>query len=383
MKFELKRTPEQVELVKLMASPNKNVAYEAQAAISELLGPIVAELFLQADITNLIYKDLPFNQGEDPAFPLDLFANVPEGYNTIWMQNIAGGVPTNFMTLPVNEMRFSTYQIDSAISYLKKYARLARLDVVAKAIERLMQEINLKQQKNAWAPFFAALANASYNSLANNGGTALKSVFRSQTAAFFTLTDLNKMFTALRRLNSSWVGGTTTETTALTDLFISPEIKEQIRGFAYQPVNTQGSNVTTGTVASGVLGLPEAEREKIWNAAGTESIFNVALHELNELGVGFKFTQLFQAMAGGNNYTTYAGAGSATFNSATSDLVIGLDANKEFAYRPVETNADTGNEFSLQPDDQFLQRSEKIGMWGALTEGRVIIDMRPCVGLII
>lgn len=383
MKFELKRTPEQVELVKLMASSNRQVAYEAQAAISMLLAPLVAELYLQADITNLIYKDIPFNEGEDPAFPIDLYQNQPEGYNTIWMQNIAGGVPSNFMTLPVNEVRFTTFQIESAISYLKKYAALARLDVVAKGIERLMQEINLKQQRNAWAPFFANLANASYTSLMNNGGTPLKNVFRSANPGFFSLADLNKMFTALRRLNSSWVGGTTTESSALTDLFISPEIKEQIRGFAYQPVNTLTANNQTPGASSGVVTLPDAEREKIWNAAGVESIFNVALHELNELGVGYKFTQLFQAMAGSNTYTNYTGGGSATFNSATSDLVIGIDANKEVAFRPVEIKADSGSEFSLVPDDQFLMRSQKLGWWGAVTEGRVIIDSRPYLGVIV
>lgn len=382
MKFELKRTPEQIELVKLMASSNRQVAYEAQAAISTLLAPVVGELFLQSDITNLIYKDIPFNEGEDPAFPIDIFFNVPEGYNQIWSQNIAGGVPTNFMTLPVNEVRFTTYQIESAISYLKKYAALARLDVVAKALERLMQEINLKQQKNAWAPFFAALANASYTALATNGGAAIPSVFRTASTGFFTLADLNKMFTALRRLNSSWVGGTTTEVSSLTDLFISPETKEQIRGFAYQPVNTQGANVVTGTASSGVVALPDAEREKIFNSAGVETLFNVALHELNELGAGYKFNLLFQAMAGANQYSTYAGSGTATFNGSSSDLIIGLDANKENAFRPVEIKADSGSQFSLVPDDQFLMRSQKLGWWGAVTEGRVIVDIRNSIGLI-
>lgn len=383
MKIELKRTDEQVELVKLMASSDRNKSYEAQAAISTLLSPVVAELFLQADITNLIYKDLPFNQGEDPSFPLDLYAHDPEGVNVIWSQNMAGGIPTNQVLPPINELRFTTYKIDSAISYSKKYARMARLDVIGKAIEMLMQQINLKQQKNAWAPFFAALANASYTSLANNGGTALPSVFRSATAGNFTLADLNKMFTAMRRLNSSWVGGTPQETASLTDLFLSPEIKEQIRGFAYQPVNTQGANVITGTAASGVIPLPDAEREKIFNSAGVETLFSVALHELNELGIGYRFTQLFQAMAGANQFSTYAGSGTATFNSATTDLVIGLDANKTNAFRPVEVNADSGSTFTLQPDDQFLIRSNKLGLYGSLEEGRCILDMRNSLGLLV
>lgn len=383
MKIKLKSSPEQVELVQLMASKDRNKSYEAQAAISTLLAPLVAELFLQADITNLLYEDLPYNQGEDPSFPLDLYAHSPEGTNTIWSQNIAGGIPTNQVLPPINELRFTTYKIDSAISYDKKYAAMARLDVVGKALTQLMQEISLKQQKNAWAPFFFALANAAYTSLANNGGTALPSVWRTLNAGYFTLADLNKMFTGLKRLNSSWVGGTTEEKSSLTDLFLSPEIKEQIRGFAYQPVNTQGANVIAGTAASGVIALPEEERAKIFNSAGIDTIFNVALHELNELGINYKFGQLFQYAAGTNTFATYANSGAATFNSASSDLIIGVDANRTTCYRPVEKDADTGSTFTLVPDDQFFVRSNKIGLYGSLTEGRTIIDMRNAIANIV
>ena len=38
MKITLKRTPEQVELVKAMASRNRTVAYEAQVALAEFIG---------------------------------------------------------------------------------------------------------------------------------------------------------------------------------------------------------------------------------------------------------------------------------------------------------------------------------------------------------
>ena len=42
MKITLKRTPEQVELVKAMASRNRQVAYEAQIALAEFIGPVLA-----------------------------------------------------------------------------------------------------------------------------------------------------------------------------------------------------------------------------------------------------------------------------------------------------------------------------------------------------
>lgn len=383
-KLHLESNAEQVELVKLMGSKDRAKAYEAQAAISTLLAPIVAQLFDQADVTNLMYQKLTYNEGEDPAFPLDLFAGVPEGYFTIWQQNMAGGVPTNLVLQPTNELRFTPYTIESAVSFLKKYVRLSRVNVVAMAMNRLMQEINLKLQRNAWAPYLSALANAN-NISGQQGIGLLQNVFRSRTAGFFTLTDMNKMFTALRRLNASWVGGSTNEVASLTDLFMSPEVKEQIRGFAYNPVNSQGANVVAGTASSGVVTLPDADREKIFNSAGVDTIFNVSLHELNELGVGYRFNQLFQAVAGANTFSVYGTANSAgtTYDSTASDLVIGIDANKTNAWRAVEVSADSGSEFTLLPDDQFLMRSEKIGWFGQLTEARVILDTRNVIGVIV
>ena len=44
MKITLKRTEEQVELVKAMASKNRDVAYEAQVALAEFIGPVLAKV---------------------------------------------------------------------------------------------------------------------------------------------------------------------------------------------------------------------------------------------------------------------------------------------------------------------------------------------------
>ena len=40
MKITLKRTDEQVELVKAMASRNRETAYAAQVALAEFIGPV-------------------------------------------------------------------------------------------------------------------------------------------------------------------------------------------------------------------------------------------------------------------------------------------------------------------------------------------------------
>ena len=56
MKITLKRTPEQVELVKAMASRNRNVAYEAQVALAEFIGPVLAEVLKNAPTVSNLFQ---------------------------------------------------------------------------------------------------------------------------------------------------------------------------------------------------------------------------------------------------------------------------------------------------------------------------------------
>ena len=44
--------------------------------------------------------------------------------------------------------------------------------------------------------------------------------------------------------------------------------------------------------------------------------------------------------------------------------------------RAVATDSESGDEFSLVADDQFVTRQSKIGYYGSLEEGRMIIDDR-------
>lgn len=369
MKLKLKNTPEQVELIKAMASRDTTVAREATEAFAAFIGPVVSKVLMQAGTASAIYTDLPYNEDDSPSIPLDLFYNeTNEGYVTVWSQNVAGGLPSSVVE-GFAEMKVSTYRLDSAVSFLKRYARRGRLDVVSKAVERMTNEVLVKQERNAWAVVLKALADAS-----TNGADHLESI----SGGVFTLGGLNSLMTLVKRINTSYAGGTTVDTYGLTDLFISPEIKADIRSFAYNPVGGGVANTSVSTSENAkVTDLPAGIREDIYRGAGSQEIYGISLHELVELGTGRKYNALFDTLLA-------AGPNSAvTFDPSTAEIVVGVDLSKDAFVRPVAQNSDTGSTFTALPDDQFVARQEKLGFYGSLEEGRVCLDARAIAGLIV
>ena len=360
MKLKLKNTPEQVELIKAMASRDGNVAREATEAFAAFIGQVVSKVLMQAGTASAVYSDLPYNEDDSPSIPLDLFSNEnSEGYTTVWSQNVAGGLPSSVVE-GFSELKVSTYRLDSAVSFLKRYARRGRLDVVSKAVERMTNEVLVKQERNAWAVVLKALAEAS-----TNGADHL--VELGSTSGKFTLGGLNSLLTLVKRINTSYAGGSTVDTYGMTDLFISPEVKEDIRSFAYNQVTNQNTD------------LPAGVREEIYRGGGQQEIYGIALHELVELGQGRKYNTLFDVLlaAGGNS--------AISFNPASDgdEILVGADLSKDAFVRPVAQNSETSSTFTALPDDQFVSRSEKIGFYGSLEEGRVCLDARAIAGIIL
>ena len=364
MKLKLKNTAEQIELVKAMGSRDTAVAAEANQAFAAFLGPVVAKVLMQAATASAIYTDLPYDEDDRPSIPLDLWFDGGEGYTTTWSQNVAGGLPTSTVE-GFSEMKVATYRLDAAVSFLKRYARRGRLDVVSKAVERMANELLVKQERNAWAVALKTLAES---------GNVLNT---DETTVVFTLDILNRLMTQVKRINRSYAGGTTTDAYGLTDIFVSPEVKEDIRSFAYQPVSittypeqSQGGN-TYLPKNNNLTNLPDGVREDIYRNAGTQEIYGVAIHDLIELGPNQKYQSLFKEF--------YTGS----FTASSDELIVGLDLTKDAFVRPVARQAESGGTFTALPDDQFVARSEKIGFYGFLEEGRACVDARAVHGVVI
>ena len=377
MKITLDRTPEQVELVKAMASKNRDVAYEAQTALAEFIGPVLAEVVNAAPTVSNMFTSLQFNSDESPSIPLDLYHDITdEDYIQVWSQSVPGGLPTNQVAPSQSELKFTTYTLDSALSFDKRYASRSRLDVVSKTFTRMAQEVLLKQEKTSASMIMTALANATPN--------GEKHVIRSAQANRFLLSDLNKLFTKAKRINTAWTGGTPAERRGrgITDILVSPEIVEEIRGLAYNPINTVGSDSIPGT---------DSMRDAVFNSAGIPEFYGVSIQEYNEMGDGQKWNTTFDVAAGNTTYDEHYVTGGAarafgdngSGGAVDEQIIVGVDLSRESMIRAVATDSESGDEFSLVADDQFVTRQSKIGYYGSLEEGRMIIDDRVLLGLIV
>ena len=367
MKISLKRTPEQVELVKAMASKNRNVSYEAQVALAEFIGPVLAEVINNAPTLSNLFTSLQFNADDNPSIPLDLYYDISdEDYIKVYSASVAGGLPQNQVLPTSSEMKIATYSLDSALSFDRRYAAKSRMDVVSKTFSRMAQEILLKQESTSASLVLGSVADATTNNLDH--------LILAGTNGRFLLDDLNKLFTRIKRINSSFSGGTPANGRGrgLTDLIVSPEVVEELRSMAYNPINTK--QATSGTTS---IPATDEMRNAIYNSAGIPEFYGVSVMEINEMGGGQKFNTIFGGLAAAGSTTAQ------TFvDSTNQELVLGIDRSRESLVRAVAVDEDSGSEFDLIADDQYSIRQKKIGYFGSLEEGRAVLDNRALVGVI-
>jgi hypothetical protein len=356
------------EILRAMASKNKVEAWEAQETFAAFVGPTIDQVLDQVAASNLVFQKFSYDAGDNPSIPLDLLEGNTEGLITVWSETLAGGLATNHVS-GMDDFRFTVENLTSAVSCLKQYAKGARMDVITVMIKRMVQEILAKSEYLNWSTLLASVANA------RTGPGGVAQVYAGATAGEFKLADLNTLWTKVKRLRSSWLGGTPTSIPGrgLTHLLISPEVEGDIRAFVYNPQNT---TAVPNTDESTVLPLTNNLREEIYRNAGISSLWGVKLVPLNELGVGQAYNQIF------DDYYTPINS-EPTFNAATQEVLIGLDLSVPAYLKLVETDAEAGSETVVEPDDQWVRRSEKLGFYAARREGRIAIDSKSSACILI
>ena len=363
VELKLKNTPEQIELFEAAASSDSIKRAQAQEAIAKFIGPVIRQVIDLAGFTQDLYDEQPYNEDDTPMFPLDLYYGAGVNSVTVWQQNSAGGLGTTNV-YGLQEMPIQTFRLDSAVSFNEKTIRRGRLPYISLGLNRMAQELLRKVENNGFYILLKALAEARTNSLEH--------LIQSATADVLQLDDFNKLITRSKRINSAWDGGTPTApySNGATDLYLSPEMMEQIRAFAYQPMNTRG---VPNSDESTVIPLPERIREEIYNNAGVPEIYGKAIHELHELGISKRYNTIFDNL--------YSGA--LTFGTANQELVIGVDRSRKALIKPIAQNADNSSTFESKVDDQWTLRSGKLGWFTAAEMGFVCVDSRILSGLVI
>jgi len=356
MNITLKRTEEQLELVKAMASRDRDVAYEAQQALAAFIGPVLAEVIDTVPTISNLFSPFSFAADDNPSIPLDLYYAVTDDeYIKVYTTNAPGGSPSSHVTPTHSEMKISTYRLESAVDFDKRYAARSRVDVVSKTMTRLAQEI-LIQQENASAGLL-------FGTIADNNS---KLYIQSGSQGNLTLDDFNKMLTKAKRNNPAWNGGTPERSRGLTDLIVSPEVIQNLREIAYNPVNTKGGSAYTSAGAAvagdggvGNIAATDSMREALFSQAGMPEFYGVSLMEIYELGSGQKYQKVAQTLISQHN---------------RSDIVIGLDRTREAMLRAVAVDAESGTSLTVSADDQYVTRQKKIGYYAELEEGRTVIN---------
>ena len=379
MKITIKRTEDQLALIRAMGSNNREEAYEAQAAVAELLGPIVSEVINNAPTVGNLYTTISYGEDDNPSLPLDLFHDITdENYIQVYSQQVAGGLPYSQVFPAHNELKFQTYTLDSALAFDRKYVRKARLDVVSKTFTRMAQEVMLKQTTTAFNVLATALIKASGPAAA--GGN----IIGSTTENRFVLDDLNRLITLSKRINDSFSGGTPVGgvKSGVTDLLVSPEMVQELRSMSYNPINTIDSDGDTPDSGGDGQVAPDALRQQLFSGAGLPSFYGINIMEINEMGIGQRFNKLFGAIVASESATVPSGGDNTSgWNTAQDEILIGIDRSKDALIRPTVIGEGSPSELQVLVDDQFSVRQNKIGYYGKVEEGRICINNKALVGL--
>lgn len=368
--IKLEETPERLQVIKAMASRDKQEAMAAREAFAAFVGPVVSQVLDQISTSNLVFEEHQYIRGNEPSLPVDLFYGNSEGLIKVWSPSIAGGLASNLIS-GVEDFRFQITGLATAIHFLDRYIQDARLDVVSLGIRRAAQEIGVQEDYLAWSTLLGALANQRINGqvpIISGGG-----------AGHFVVDDLNKLWTLVKRSRNSWALGTPTGVPGrgLTHLIISPEVAGDIRAFSYNPQNT--TVVPANGTESTALGLPDNIRSDIFKSAELPSLFGVGFIELNEFGVGQAYNEFFSDL--------YTPQGSEpTFNPATQEIVIGVDLSLPSFVKMVEKDPSYGDGTSsivAEVDDQFVRRQRKTGWYFEKQMGFGVFDAKNLAAIII
>jgi hypothetical protein len=385
MKIKLKEKPEQIALIKAMGSSDEETSQKAMKVFANLVGPLAKKVLDETNIVDSLYDTISVGEFEPRTIPLDDFYNIDKpDYVRVTFSSQPGDLAYSQLT-GADDIPFTTFTLTSAIAMYRKYLKAGRIQHAENGIRKMLNEVRFKMKRQGIQPILDSVANAQTNGKFH--------VTRSTAANQFTLADFNRLETLAARIITSALGGTPNNSGArgITDLLMSPEMVEQIRAIAYEPMNTRAGVTTNGTgggadgVATSVIPAPESVRESVYAAAGIPNIYGTNIIQMIEMGVGQDFNTIFGGFAGGNNYPDAAGTGTRTFDGANDEFILGINRSVDVnGLIKVEiSDSESGATFNALPDNQFVAREGKVGFYGSVEAGYLAVEPRNLFAMIV
>ena len=317
-------------LVQSGSATNREESLRAMHQLAVALEMPLRKGVLFGDITGGIFETIKMAPGAAPEFPLDFIAPGTEKDYAAYTIPNHGRIPER--NVEGDYVMVPTYEVGSSIDWLLKYARDARWDIVARAMQVLEASFIKKTNDDAWHTLLAAGVDRNiviYDSLAAVGQ--------------FTKRLVSLMKTIMRRNG----GGNSTSINRgkLTDLYFSPEALEDIRDWGLDQID-------------------EFTRREIFTAEDgvINRVFSVNLHDIDELGVGQEYQNFFASDLNGQ----MGGSGA----TADEEMVLGLDLrNRDSFVMPVRVEVQV-----FEDDTMHRQRRAGVYAWGE--HGFGVLDNR-------
>lgn len=276
-----KPSPEATELLRKTGSHRVE---ERSAAMYEFCSAMEEPLRqgnFAGDIHSDIFQKIPFDPQAKVEFPLDFIAPGTEKDFVAYTIPNAGRIPDRFVE--GDYVMVPTFEVGNSISWLLKYARDARWDIVGRAMQVLQSGFTKKMNDDCWHTLLYAAVDR--NILVYDADAS---------AGQFTKRLVSLAKTVMRRNGGG--NSSSINRKKLTDLYVSPECLEDIRDWKVDQVD-------------------EVTRREIFLApdGSFNRIYGVNIHDIDELGED-------------QEYQTYlTGQLSAVLASGDLEFGIGLD----------------------------------------------------------
>lgn len=320
-----------IGLLRKSGDADINVAAAAQREFAKALELPLRKGVLVGNILGDIFETIAVEAGSTTEFPLDLVSPGLEGEHVAYTNPGHGRIPER--SVEGDYVMIPTYTIASSVDYLLRYAREARWDIVARAMQVMEAGFTKKMNDDGWHTLLAA--GVDRNILVYDGDA---------TAGLFSKRLVSLMQTVMRRNsggNSASIGRG-----RLTDIYVSPEALEDIRNWGFDQVD-------------------ETTRREIYTAqtggAPITRIFGVNLRDLDELGEGQEYQSFFVNELGG------------AVQASDLELVVGLDLSTRDSFvMPVKEQLQVF-------EDPTLHRQQRAGYYGFAELGFGVLDNRRVI----